>query len=388
MKSHSTDFTPYRENIGKYFWCSTRLAAEVLMEIFLIIYSNKNTNYGHKPLAKLFDEHDVFYNKIIHSNKEFLKLHSDPVDAYFDISIMSKILSTMLLRCGMHVPPAVRHVAREIQVRRNKVCHEEINMSDSDLAAAFADYQRLFTEGLEAAGRSTNQDVSAKVRSMTQRLEEALRGSLPLQEQMQADLKSFQNSRQGSAITETRRRLLIGIRSSSVPRLRPQHMPILKKGSRQINLCKLLVTGVQAQVSAQPMLIILWGQNNEENARVLTFLVVEWANKNQEIKALDTFDLVILIKGNENKNKSLSNCAHKHISFTMENIALMKNLKLLFLLDSPQPSSNLLADILLTFPESHVIVATTPENRFSYERTAHITQRAMHTIQVEADDFQ
>lgn len=385
MDPQSSTFNPYDENIGRYFWCSTRLAAGVLKEIFLIIYNTKNTQYGHKPLGQFLSEHCVSYNNIIHSNKEHQKLWRDPADAYFDVSFLSKILSTMLVRCGIYVPPAVQHVAREIQVKRNRVCHEDVSMNDSALSAAFADYQRLFTMGLEEAGRSTGQDVSAKVRNVTQQLEEALTRSLPKDLDMLTAVQSFRYSRQGSATTETRSRLMAGIKSSPDILSSPQHVPVLRKGSRQISLCKLLVAGVQAQVSAAPMVIILWGQDQEKNASVLTFLVVEWANKNQEITALDTFDLAVLINGSENKGRSLSNCVHKHVSFTMENIALMSKMKVLFLLDSPQPSDKLLADILLTFPAGHVIVATTPENRFSYERTAHLVQRPMLTLQVAAD---
>lgn len=55
MDPQSSIVNPYDENIGKYFWCSIRVAAEVLKEIFLVIYNTKNTKCGHKPLGqKLF----------------------------------------------------------------------------------------------------------------------------------------------------------------------------------------------------------------------------------------------------------------------------------------------------------------------------------------------
>ena len=128
----------------------------------------------------------------------------------------------------------------------------------------------------------------------------------------------------------------------------------------------LLVSGVKKRTTTSPRNILIQSVAGGGKSTLCDRLAYLWANNSAEIQRLDSFDLVILIKGNliQSDDKSVYDYIHRELLYDVDSICqVIKDLRMLFIVDGYDELSgnkDVVEDLLAKHvcPQSTIILTT------------------------------
>lgn len=355
----------------------------------MTIYGTLKTNNGSLSLKDYCTQElnwsSTVYNRTFTATEREV-LTKSPTSSEFvcDITLLFKMIMYGL---GNLADP-IKKQLRELKNLRNTVCHEDLNMNETELRQRMADLKDVCRIILEGTAQLTGVDVSstiADVESGLQDLVEAKLEASDIQSYIQ-DLANFRQEKHSKMITEGRKELMIIY--SKVKILNPcswlsdskflaytidnvfTTLKVSESGTR-IRMNEILnVTSLKQRFI--PRLIIIRGVMGSGKTSLYRYLLNQWCKRSPAVSGLMVVDIVIGIEMRTISCTSLVQFLREQLLINTSRlfnesdiIPVLQEMNVLFVVDGMDEATSqgkaIVKEIVNKFKDNYIIITTRPE---------------------------
>lgn len=391
---------------GRFYKAATQTCKRALREVFLVVFYRVNV----RPLESWPTNLTGFCIKVLDwsnrklrenfSANERAKLDEAVSSADYDISLLSKMFHKFFEH--MHFPETLTRAMREMKNVRNRVCHEQFSVDETDLRENMEDLQQMLRVLFDETSAFFGIDLGDLKQFYIGEVDEIK--SAPITGQALTyfeNMEKFREDLVGKFITYGRKELMsfyarlkilnpfTWLSDEKFPELVVDKIftPLyIREQDRAIDVTNLFVTELfseerQTDLGILPAVLILSGIAGCGKSSLCRYILHVWRTRNGMIQDLRSVDILIFVEARNITESSLVAYLQKILLretcsyFDEKEIILtLQKINVLFVIDGMDEVTEngkiLVEEIFSTLGSARVIITSRPEFTYTITRNA------------------